>query len=80
MNFAARIHCPTLVANGLADDTARPAGIAAALNALKGPKDALILPLSNHRGEGGAQEPYQGRAAAWKKAAFTGEPLPSKGP
>lgn len=76
INFAARIHCPTLVAYGLADETSHPAGVAAALNALEGPKEPLILPLSNHRGEDGAQAPYHNRAAVWKKAALAGEPLP----
>jgi cephalosporin-C deacetylase len=76
INFAARIHCPVLVAYGLADETSRPAGVAAALNALKGPKEALILPRSTHRNEDGAHAPYQARAATWKKAALAGEALP----
>jgi cephalosporin-C deacetylase-like acetyl esterase len=76
INFAARIHCPTLVAYGLADETSRPAGVAAALNALKGPKEALILRLATHRSEDGAHAPYHARAAVWKRAALAGEALP----
>jgi len=76
INFAARIHCPALVAYGLADETSRPAGVAAAFNVLKGPKEAIILPLSNHHGTGGAQAAYFSRAAVWKKAALAGNALP----
>ena len=32
--FAARIHCPCLIAPGLLDETARPTGVIAAYNAL----------------------------------------------
>lgn len=78
INFAARIHCPTLVAYGLADETARPTGVAAAFNALKGPKEARILPQSTHRDINGAHAPYFSRATAWKKAALAGESLPPK--
>lgn len=76
VNFAARVKCPSLVAYGLADDTSRPAGCAAAINVLKGPKEAIILPLSNHHGTGGAQGPYFVRAAQWKEAVIKGQPLP----
>ena len=78
INFAARIHCSTLVAYGLADETARPTSVAAAINALKGPKEAVILPLSGHSPAGGVQAPYAIRAAVWKKAALAGEALPPK--
>lgn len=76
INFAARIHAPALIAYGLADETSRPSGVAAAVNVVKGPKEALILPLSNHHGTGGAQAPYFHRAAQWKKAAIAGQSLP----
>ncbi len=80
INFAARIHCPALVAYGLADETSRPAGVAAAVNALKGPKEALILPLATHQGAGGTQAAYFSRAAVWKKAVLAGQSLPPKSP
>jgi len=76
INFAAMIRCPTLVAYGLNDTTSRPTGVAAAVNALQGPKEALILPLSDHHGSGGTQKPYFDRAAQWKKAAAAGGVLP----
>jgi cephalosporin-C deacetylase len=76
INFAARVHCPALVAYGLADDTSRPTGVAAAVNALKGPKEGIILPLSNHHGSGGAQNAYFARAAQWKQAVLKGQSLP----
>ncbi|CAM3018474.1 acetylxylan esterase [Rariglobus hedericola] len=76
INFAARVKVPSLVAYGLADETSRPTGVAAAINVLKGTKEALILPLSNHHGTGGAQNAYFSRAAQWKKAVLTGKTLP----
>jgi len=76
INFAARVHCPALVAYGLIDVTARPTGVAAAFNQLKGPKEAVIMPLSDHHGTGGAQREYHTRSAAWKKAVLAGKPLP----
>jgi cephalosporin-C deacetylase-like acetyl esterase len=76
IHFASRIHSPALIAYGLADETARPAGIAAAVNALKGPKEALILARSTHKDEDGSHDPYKRRAADWKKAALAGESLP----
>jgi cephalosporin-C deacetylase len=76
INFAARIKAPALVAYGLADETSRPTGVAAAINVLKGPKETLILPLSNHYGTGGAQQAYFNRAAQWKKTVLAGESIP----
>jgi len=76
INFAARVHCPTLVSVGLIDETARPTGVIAAYNQLKGPKELVILPSSDHHGTGNAQAHYGERAAAWKKALLAGQPLP----
>ena len=76
INFAAAIHVPALVAYGLADETSRPAGVAAAINALAGPREALILPMSNHHGTGGTQTAYFQRAAQWKQAVLAGQSLP----
>ncbi|WP_157895093.1 acetylxylan esterase [Verrucomicrobium sp. GAS474] len=74
--FAHRITCPALVAPGLIDDTARPAGILAAFNALQGPKELVLLPLADHHGTGGSQGAYFTRFNAWKSAIQRGEPLP----
>lgn len=76
INFAPHIRVPSLVAYGLADETSRPTGVAAAINALAGPKEAIILPLSNHHGTGGAQYAYFVRAAQWKQAVLAGRVLP----
>lgn len=78
--FAARTKAPALVAYGLNDTTSRPTGVAAAINALQGPKEALILPLADHHGTGGSQNAYFQRAAQWKKAALTGGKLPPAAP
>jgi cephalosporin-C deacetylase len=75
INFAARATAPSLVAYGLIDETARPTGIAAAVNALKGPTEAIILPLANH-GIGPSRSIYDRRAGAWKKALLAGKPVP----
>lgn len=76
INFAPHIRVPSLVAYGLADETSRPTGVAATINALAGPKEAIVLPLSNHHGTGGAQNAYFQRAAQWKQAVLAGQALP----
>lgn len=76
IHFAARARCPALVSYCLLDTTSRPAGVAIAYNALSGPKQALIMPLSDHQGKNGAQRAYYDEAARWKKAALAGGKLP----
>ena len=76
INFAARAKAPALVAYGLNDTTARPTGIAAAINVLQGPKEPIILPLSDHYGSGGAQNAYYKRAIQWKTAIQHNRPIP----
>jgi len=76
INMASRIHCPTLVAVGLIDDTARPTGVIAAFNAIKGPKKLLILPLSDHHGNNNAQFDYYQTYATWRADLQRGTPLP----
>jgi cephalosporin-C deacetylase len=78
INFAARIHCPTLACVGLIDDTARPTGVIAAYNAIKAPKELLILPLSDHHGTGNAQAAYWQEFATWRNDLRDGKPLPTK--
>ena len=75
--FASRIACPALVGVGLLDETARPAGIAAAFNALKNPaKELLPMPFASHSEAGGVQAAYYTRAEVWRAAIKAGEPLP----
>jgi cephalosporin-C deacetylase-like acetyl esterase len=77
INFASRIHCPTLVCVGLIDDTARPTGVIAAYNAIKAPKELLILPLSDHHGSGNSQNAYYQEFANWRGDLHDGKPLPT---
>lgn len=76
VNFAAHIKCPLLVSAGMIDQTCPPAGVMAAYNQAQGPRELVILPLSNHHGDNNAQTPYNERMAVWKKAILAGQPLP----
>ena len=76
INFAQRLRCPALIAVGLLDPAARPTGVIAAANAVRQPKELVILPLSDHYGTGGAQAPYFARFNAWKTAFQKGLPPP----
>jgi cephalosporin-C deacetylase len=76
VNFAARVKCPALVALGLLDETAPPSGVFAAFNQLQGPKEACVLPNSDHQGYANSQAPYGVRSAAWRKALLAGNPPP----
>lgn len=78
VNFASRITCPTLVGVGLIDLTARPAGVCAAFNQFKGPKELVVLPLSDHHGTHGAQAAFTARAGAWRAALLKGQAPPVK--
>jgi len=80
INFAARIHCPTLMCVGLIDDTARPTGVIAAYNGIKAPKELLILPLSDHHGTGNAQAAYYQEFNNWRSDLHDGKPLPTTTP
>jgi cephalosporin-C deacetylase-like acetyl esterase len=72
-NFAARVKVPALVSLGLIDEACPPAGILAACNGMKGPKEVLILPASDHHGKGNAQAPYFIRAEEWLAKLANGE-------
>jgi len=78
VNFASRIQCPVLVAVGLIDQTCPPAGIFAALNQVKGPKEILIMPNGEHQDHNGAHQPFYERSWAWKTALVQGKPAPVK--
>lgn len=58
VNFAARIKCPTYIALGLIDEVCPPEGIFIAANQIKGKKDVLIMPESDHQGMNGTQQRY----------------------
>lgn len=76
VNFAARTKCPALISLGLIDTTARPEGIFAAANQLKGPKEVVIMPVADHMGKNNTFAAYGPRLEAWKKALLKGEPVP----
>jgi cephalosporin-C deacetylase-like acetyl esterase len=78
VNFAPRVTCPALVGVGLIDLTARAAGIYAAVNQFTGPKEVVVLPLSDHHGTHGAQAPFHARMVAWLKALRLGQPVPAQ--
>lgn len=74
MNFAARVRCPTLVGMGLIDVTSRPDGVFAAINSLRGPVEAVVMPQLGHQGR---HEAYYQRFGAWKAALLAGKPAPA---
>ncbi len=60
-NFAPRIQCPVLVGVGLQDETCPPAGIFAAINQIKAPKEVVILAKAGHQDERNSQGAYMQR-------------------
>lgn len=71
-NFARNITCPAMVSMGLIDETCPPAGVLGALNITQGPKEAIVLPLSNHQGAGNAQAEFFKRSEAWLRELVKG--------
>ena len=65
VNFAARVKCPAMVSLGLIDETCPPAGVLAAANRITSPKEVLILPKSNHHGDGNAQAAFFSGSEKW---------------
>lgn len=76
VNFASRIKCPALVGLGLIDTTARPEGILAACNQLKGTKEVVILPVASHKETQGTFALMYKRMAEWKDALAQGKAVP----
>jgi len=76
MNFAPKIKCPLLVSIGMIDETCPPAGIFSTVNQTKGPREIVVLPLSDHQGKNNAQKPMMDRMAAWRQAILKGQPVP----
>jgi cephalosporin-C deacetylase-like acetyl esterase len=80
VNFAANIRCPALVAVGLIDQTSCPAGVFAAFNQIKGPKEALVMVNSPHQNKNNSQAEWPVRSRAWLDALVKGAPAPVKAP
>lgn len=78
VNFASRIRCPVLASAGLIDETCPAAGILAAMNQVKGPKETVILPHSDHVGVNHSQKAFYERSKVWEAALVTGNPAPVK--
>ena len=75
-NFACRITCPSLVSTGLIDETCPPVGVLATFNQIKGKKQILIMPKSNHHGDGNAQAAFFGSSERWLKDLVQGKSPP----
>ena len=67
VNFASRIKVPCLVGMGLLDVTSPPANVYGAVNQLKGSREVMVLPLSEHQDHGGTQAAYYARANQWQQ-------------
>ena len=76
VNFAPRVHCPTLIGVGLIDTTCPPPGVFAAFNQLQGPKEIVVLPLGEHGDKNGSHRAYNERLQAWRSALLRGEAAP----
>ena len=80
-NFVPLIKCPVLVGVGLRDETCPPAGIIAAFNQIKSPKEIVILPKSGHFGAP-HEDPKTAalfrelRSNEWMSDLVRGEPAP----
>lgn len=78
VNFAANIKCPALVGLGLIDETCPPAGVFAAMNQAKGPKEIVVMVNSAHQDKNGSQKQFYARSEAWLKALQAGQAAPVK--
>jgi cephalosporin-C deacetylase-like acetyl esterase len=74
--FAERVKVPSLVGVGLIDETSRPTGVVATYNAIKAPKELVVMPGSDHHGRLKTQTLYWNRYSLWKTALQNGSPLP----
>lgn len=73
VNFASRIRCPVLVGIGLIDETCPPAGVLAATNLIKSPKEVILLPRGAHQDENNSHQAYGSRLwSAWLPALRQG--------
>lgn len=77
VNFAARMKCPSLVALGLIDETCPPAGVYTAANQIQGPVTVLVMPKSNHHGDGNAQAAFWSTSEKWLSSIVQGKGVPA---
>jgi len=76
VNFASRIKCPVLVGVGLVDETCPPAGVFAALNQMKGPKEVVVLPRGDHQGSANSHWIFNERSRVWQEELRLGKSAP----
>lgn len=80
VNFAPRIKCPVLVGAGLIDETCPPAGILAAANSIKAPREILLLPQGAHQDVNNSHGTYMKRCwSEWLPALRAGKSAPVNG-
>jgi cephalosporin-C deacetylase-like acetyl esterase len=74
VNFAPRIEAQALVGIGFIDETSTPAGVWAAFNAMRGPKEVVAMVESphNHLATPEQQRPHTDRAEEWLAALVRG--------
>ncbi len=80
VNFAPRIKAPVFVSAGLNDATCPAKGIETMVSQLSGPKELMLLPGANHKGEGGTHQPALDRMKVWLAALQKSQPVPSSHP
>jgi cephalosporin-C deacetylase-like acetyl esterase len=78
VNFASRIHVPSMLAMGFLDKVAPSVGIWTAFNQIAGPKEAVPMIDSPHNHQATPEQmmPFTTRSAAWLTALLHGEPAP----
>lgn len=77
VNFASRIKCPVLIGAGLIDETCPPAGILAAYNQIRTPKEILLFPFGGHQDVNNSHGAYTKRCwGDWLPALRQGLPAP----
>jgi cephalosporin-C deacetylase-like acetyl esterase len=76
-NFAPRIKCPVLVGLGLIDEVCPAAGVLAAVNQIRSPKEVVIIAGAEHQEINGSHGAYSRRCdGAWLPALRQGKPAP----
>ncbi len=80
VNFAPRIHVPSMLAMGFLDKVAPSIGIWTAFNQITGPKEAVPMIDSPHNHQATPEQlmPFTTRSAAWLTALLHGESAPVK--
>ena len=78
VNFASRIHAPSMLAMGFLDKVAPSIGIWTAFNQIAGPKEAVPMIDSPHNHQATPEQlmPFTTRSAAWLTALLHGERAP----